>query len=64
MPAFTLPLSPLPLPLTLLPPPWPPPRPPPPPQAFTDCMNWSNGDMGACQEWFDRMQSCRRAMQQ
>lgn len=33
-------------------------------KAFADCMGWANGDMGACQEYFDRMQSCRRAMQQ
>lgn len=28
-------------------------------KAFADCMGWSNGDMGACQEYFDLMQSCR-----
>ncbi|KAI7842545.1 hypothetical protein COHA_003782 [Chlorella ohadii] len=31
-------------------------------KAFADCMAWSEGDMGACQEYFERMQSCRRAV--
>lgn len=31
-------------------------------KAFADCMAWSEGDMGACQEYFDLMQSCRRAV--
>ncbi|KAL4421123.1 hypothetical protein ABPG77_001518 [Micractinium sp. CCAP 211/92] len=32
-------------------------------KAFADCMGWSNGDMGACQDYFDKMQACRRALQ-
>jgi len=29
---------------------------------FTECMSRYNGDMGACQGYFDAMQSCRRSM--
>lgn len=32
-------------------------------KAFADCMGWSNGDMGACQDYFDKMQACRRSLQ-
>ena len=33
-------------------------------KAFADCMSWAQGDMGACQQYFDNMQACRRAVQQ
>lgn len=29
-------------------------------KAFADCMTKYNGDMGACQWYFDAMQACRR----
>lgn len=29
---------------------------------FTECMTRNNGDMGACQNYFDAMQACRRNM--
>lgn len=27
---------------------------------FSDCMSHYNGDMGACQSYFDAMQQCKR----
>ncbi|KXZ41786.1 hypothetical protein GPECTOR_284g756 [Gonium pectorale] len=30
-------------------------------KAFADCMSKHNGDMGACQWYFDMMQQCTRA---
>ncbi|PSC69207.1 Cox19-like CHCH family [Micractinium conductrix] len=33
-------------------------------KAFADCMGWSNGDMGACQDYFDAMQQCRLNLKQ
>lgn len=28
-------------------------------KAFADCMAYSNGEMGQCQQYFDAMQQCR-----
>lgn len=30
-------------------------------KAFTECMTKFNGDMGACQWYFDAMQACKRS---
>lgn len=32
-------------------------------KSFSDCMAISNGDMTACQVFFERMQECRLALQ-
>lgn len=32
-------------------------------KAFSDCMSYHNGDMPACQEYFEKMQQCRLALQ-
>eukprot|EP00803_Ostreobium_quekettii_P007285 evm.model.scf_633.4 EVM.evm.TU.scf_633.4 scf_633:51924-52567(+) len=29
-------------------------------KAFTDCMTANNGDMGACQFYFDALQQCKQ----
>jgi hypothetical protein len=31
-------------------------------KSFADCMSWANGDMGACQQYFESMQACRLAL--
>lgn len=31
---------------------------------FSDCMMYTNGDMGSCQKYFEAMQSCRVGGQQ
>ena len=33
-------------------------------KAFADCMIYANGDMGACQHYFESMQQCRLSLQQ
>lgn len=30
-------------------------------KSFTDCMTANNGDMGACQFYFDTLQQCKNA---